>query len=57
MNSDSMGSLDPDQQSGSRYRGAKMTQKNRKRLINLIFCSAGSSPLRAKGFSCSLDVL
>ncbi len=41
--------------SGSRR--AKMTHKNRKRLIDFIFWCAGCSLLRAKGFSCSLDVL
>ncbi len=44
---------DPDSRSGSR--GAKMTYKHRKRLLNLIFLSAGC--LRAEGFSCSSDVL
>jgi hypothetical protein len=34
-----------------------MTQKNIKRLINFIFCSAGCSLWRAEGFFCSLDVL
>ncbi len=41
--------------SGSRT--AKITHKNRKMLINLIFWSAVCSLLRAEGFSCSLDVL
>ncbi len=36
---------------------AKMTYKNRKKLINFIFWSAGCSLLRAEGFSCSLNVL
>jgi hypothetical protein len=31
--------------------------QNRKKLINLIFWSAGCSILRAEGFFCSLDVL
>jgi hypothetical protein len=34
---DSMGSLDPDAQSRSGSRRAKMTQKNRKQLINFVF--------------------
>ncbi len=38
-------------------RRAKMPQKHRKKLMNLIFWSAGCSLLRAEGFSCSLDVL
>jgi hypothetical protein len=39
------GSLDPDSQSGPGSRRAKMTQKNRKKLINFIFWSAGWSLL------------
>ncbi len=53
--------LDPDSvvfpESISGSRRAKMAQKNRKELLNFIFWRAGCSPLRAKGFSCSLDVL
>ncbi len=37
-------------------RRTKMTQKNRKQLINFIFWSSGCSLLRVEGFSCSLDV-
>ncbi len=36
---------------------AKLTHINRKKLISFVFESAGCSPLRAEGFSCSLDVL
>jgi hypothetical protein len=43
--------------SGFRSRRAKMTQKSRQKLINIIFWSAGCSLLRAEGFSCNLDVL
>ncbi len=38
-------------------RRAKITHKNRKKLINLIFWTAGCSLLRAEGVSCSLEVL
>jgi hypothetical protein len=41
----------------SRSRRAKMAQKNRKQLINLIFLSERCSLLRAESFSCRLDVL
>ena len=41
---------------GSGSRRVKMTHKNRKKLINFIFRSAGCSLLRAEGFSCSLDI-
>jgi hypothetical protein len=37
--------------------GQKLTHKNKKKLRNFIFWSAGCSLLRAEGFSCSLDVL
>ncbi len=57
---DSMGSLDPypdhDSQSGSGFRRTKMTHKHGKKLINYIFLLAGCSLLRAKVFSCSLDI-
>ncbi len=36
---------------------AKMTHKNRKSFRNFLFWSAGCPLLRAKGFSCSLDIL
>jgi hypothetical protein len=42
---------------GSGFRRAKMTHKNRKKVRNSRFWSAGCSLLRAEGFSCSLDVL
>ncbi len=48
---------DPDSQSGSGSKRAKMTQKNVKLLTNFIFKSAGCSLLRTEGFSCSFDVL
>jgi hypothetical protein len=48
---------DPDLQSRSGFKRAKITQKNRKQLKNLIFLSAGCSFLRAEGISCSLDIL
>ncbi len=48
LDPDSIRSVDPDLESGSGSRRAKMTQKNR---------SAGCSLLRAVGFSWSLDVL
>jgi hypothetical protein len=40
-----------------RIQEAKMTHRNRKKLINSIFCSDGCALLRAEGFSCSSDVL
>jgi hypothetical protein len=43
--------------SGSGPRRTNMTHKNRKKLINFIFVSAGCSLLRAEGFSCSLNAL
>jgi hypothetical protein len=54
-----MGSLDPDPdlQSGSRSRRAKITHKNRKKLIIFIFSSSTYSLLGAEGFSCSLAIL
>ncbi len=42
---------------GSGSRRAKMTHKNRKRLINFIFWSASCFLLRSGGFSYRLDVL
>ncbi len=44
-------------ESGSGSRRAKMSHKNWKKLINLIFWIAWCSLLRAEGFSCSLGVL
>jgi hypothetical protein len=43
--------------SGPGSRRAKITQKNRKKIIIFIFLSAGCSLLRAEGFFCSLDFL
>ncbi len=51
---DSMGSLDP---YPDPIQEGKMTHKNRKKLINLIFWSAGCSLLRDEGFPCGLDLL
>jgi hypothetical protein len=53
----SIRSVDPDSEYGSRR--AKMTHKNRKKLINRVsfFLSDGCSLLRVEGFSCSMDVL
>ncbi len=55
---DSMGSLDvdPDSQSGSGFRRAKITYKIEKINKFIIFLSAGCSLMMAAGFSCSLDV-
>ncbi len=52
LDPDSMGSVDPDWQSGSGTWRAKITQKNRKWWINFIFWRSGCSLLRAEGFSC-----
>jgi hypothetical protein len=49
--------MDPDRESGSGSRRAKMTYKNRKKLRNFMLRSTGCSLLRAAGFFCSLDVL
>jgi hypothetical protein len=49
--------VDPDSESGSGSRRAKMTQKSRKKLRNFMFGSAGCSLLRAEGFFCNLDDL
>ncbi len=43
--------------SGSGSRRANITHKNRKKLRNFMFWSAGCSLLRAESLSCSLDVL
>ncbi len=51
LDPDSNRSVDPDP------KGVKMTHKNRNKLRNFMFWRAGSSLLRAEGFSCSLDVL
>jgi hypothetical protein len=40
--------------SESESRMAKMTHKNRKKVKNVMFSSAGCSLLRAEGFSCKL---
>jgi hypothetical protein len=39
-----MGSMDPDPQSGSGSKRAKMTQRNRKHIINFIFHSMNPDP-------------
>jgi hypothetical protein len=57
LDPDSIRSVDPDSKSGSGFRRAKMTHKNRKKLRNSTFSSAKCSLLRAEGFSSSLDVL
>ncbi len=44
-------------ESGSGSRREKITHKNRKKLINFFFWSAGCSLLKAEGFSCGLDDL
>jgi hypothetical protein len=49
LDPDSIGSVDPDSESGSRR--AKMTHKSRKKFRNFMFLSAGCSPLRVEGFS------
>jgi hypothetical protein len=49
--------VDPDSESGSRSRNAKMTHKNREKFRKFMFRSAGCSLLRAEVFSGSLDVL
>jgi hypothetical protein len=51
MDTNSMGSLDPDPDSQSGSRREKMTHKNRRKLINFIFLSDGCSLLSAEGFS------
>ncbi len=48
---------DPDSESGSGSRWAKMTHNSSKKLRNCIFWSAGCSRLRAEGFFFSLDVI
>jgi hypothetical protein len=48
--------MDPDPESESVCRRAKMTHKNRKKGINFMFLSAAGL-LRAEGFSYRLDVL
>ncbi len=57
LDPDSMGSLDPDSQSGSGTWRAKNSQKNRKWWINFIFWRSGCSLLRSEGFFCRLYVL
>ncbi len=49
LDPNSIGSLDPDTQSGSGSRRAKMTQKNKKQLINFNFGSAGCSLMGDEG--------
>jgi hypothetical protein len=57
LDPDSIGSVDPDSESGSGSRKAKMTNNSRKKLKNFMFCSVGCSLLRAESFFCNLDVL
>jgi hypothetical protein len=45
----------PDPESGSKR--TKMAHKNREKIRNFMFCSAGCSLLRTEGFFCSLEVL
>jgi hypothetical protein len=42
--------VDPDPESGSGSRRAKMTHKSRKKLKNFMFSSVGWPLLRAEGF-------
>jgi hypothetical protein len=54
---DSIRSMDPDPDSESGSRRAKITHKKRKKVRrNIMFCSAGCSLFRAEGFSLNLDV-
>ncbi len=59
MDPDSIESVDPDpdSESGSGLRRAKMTLKSRKKLKNFMFSSVGWPLLRAEGFFSNLDVL
>jgi hypothetical protein len=52
LNTDSIRSVDPDPD-----QGGQKSHKNRKKLRNFMFWSAGCSLFRAEGFSCTLDVL
>jgi hypothetical protein len=51
---DSIRSVDPDPNSESGSRRAKMTHKSRTKLRNFMFWRAGCSLLRAEGFFCNL---
>jgi hypothetical protein len=53
---DLIGSVDPDPDSESGSRRAKMTNKSRKNL-KFMFLSVGWPLLRAEGVFCNLDVL
>jgi hypothetical protein len=57
LDPDSIGSLDPDSESGSGSRRAKMTHKNSKKNSKFMFWTVGWLLLRAEGFFCNLDVL
>jgi hypothetical protein len=48
--------VDPDSESGSGSRRAKVTQKVEQKFKNLMFLRVGCSLLRAEGFFCDLDV-
>ncbi len=51
LDPDSIRSVDPDPESGSGFRSAEMTHKNRKILWNFMFWTAGCSLLREIFFS------
>jgi hypothetical protein len=55
---DSIGSVDPDpeSESGSWSRRAKMTHKSRQKFVK-VHVSVGWPLLRAEGFFCNLDIL
>jgi hypothetical protein len=55
LDPDSIGSVDPDPESGSRR--AKMTHKSRNFFEKFMFLIVGWPLLRAEGFFCNLDVL
>jgi hypothetical protein len=57
LDPDSIGSVDPDSESGSGSKRAKMTHKSRIFFFNFMFRSVGWPLLRADGFFCNLDVL
>jgi hypothetical protein len=57
LDPDSIGSVDPDSESGSGSRRAKMTHKSRKKYKNFMFSSVKWPLLRSEGFFSNLDVL
>jgi hypothetical protein len=59
LDTDSVRSVDsdPDSESGPDPGGQKLPTIIEKSSENFLFRSAGCSPLRDEGFSCSLDVL